>query len=98
VFEDPVPELYVALVEYQPGIVELSAHGMFVPVDASPSKFSVSGTPKAVMLPPFVSAKDGPRSDTVATTTIAAMPIRNETRFDIKVRGVYGQQPDESMQ
>jgi len=31
---------------------------MPVPVDASESKFSVSGTPNVVMLPPFVKANE----------------------------------------
>ena len=60
-FDDPVPELQVVRLEYQPGIVELSVHAMFVPVWASVSKFSVSGTPSAFMLPPFVSASEGCR-------------------------------------
>src|SRR5262245_29261851 len=60
VADDPVPVLYVVRVEYQPGIVELSVHVMPVPVMASVSKLSVSGTPSAVMLPPLVNAyEDG---------------------------------------
>jgi hypothetical protein len=44
-------------------MVELSAHATPVPVEASESKFSVSGVPSAVILPPLVRAKDGRVSD-----------------------------------
>jgi hypothetical protein len=40
-------------------MVVLSVHAMPVPVEASVSKFSTSGVPNAVMLPPFVKAEDG---------------------------------------
>src|SRR5262245_22433560 len=57
-------------------MVELSAHAMPVPVEASESKFSVSGVPSAVILPPFVRAEDGrvsvriPRPRQIAATVI----------------------------
>jgi hypothetical protein len=62
----------VARVEYQPGIVELSTQAMPVPADASVSKFSVSGTPGVVMLPPLVIANDG----SVIREDPAAMQIK----------------------
>jgi hypothetical protein len=57
--DEPVPELYVTLDEYHPGIVELSVQAMPVPVEARVSKFSVRGDSNVVMLPLFVRAEEG---------------------------------------
>src|SRR5262245_30020445 len=57
-------------------MVVLSVHTMPVPVEASESKFSVSGVPSAVILPPLVRAEDGrvsvrtPRPRQIMTTVI----------------------------
>jgi hypothetical protein len=63
--------LYVARVEYHPGIVALSVQASPVPVAANVSKFSVRGTPNAVMLPPLVSAN----VRVLMSETSTAMPI-----------------------
>src|SRR5687767_7525771 len=55
---------------------------MLVPLDARASKFSVSGTPSAVMLPPLVVANDGcvmreePAATLIRVTAIAALSGR----------------------
>jgi len=86
VFDDPVPELYVVLVDHQPEIVELSVHARPVPLEASVSKSSVSGTPVAVMLPPLVIANDGglmpdePTRTQIRATAIAEIAGRRTDR------------------
>jgi hypothetical protein len=74
--------LYVARVEYHPGIVELSVQVILVPVWARVSKFSVRGEPRAVILPLFVSADEGrTRAEIPIPRAINAI-VRNNVKRD----------------
>jgi hypothetical protein len=81
VLDDPVPELYVVRVEYQPGTVVLSDQAMLAPDDARESKFSVKGVPNDVILPLLVKADDGATRDTIPTNRKSmAMAVRKTKR------------------
>jgi hypothetical protein len=56
-------------------MVELSVHVTFVPLEASASKFSVSGTPNAVILPPFVNANEDCTYREILITTQKVMIV-----------------------
>ena len=71
-------------------MVELSAQARAVPVCARVLKFSVSGTPNAVMLPPFVTAEDGctrvempTPMQSMATAIIRAMSRRRDPDWGV---------------
>jgi hypothetical protein len=63
-------------------MVELSVHAMFVPVCASVSKFSVSGTPRVVILPPLVSADEGGIRDVIPIPSKTVAINANRMRYD----------------
>ena len=58
-------------------MVELSVQVMLVPVCARVSKFSVSGEPRVVILPPFVRAEDG-RTRAVMPNPMQTITTRTE--------------------
>jgi hypothetical protein len=84
--DEPVPELYVGRVEYQPGMVALSDQAMFAPVDARVSKFSVKGVPNDVILPLLVKADDGGTRDKIPTTRKMIATATSELKRDRGVR------------
>src|SRR5262245_46908679 len=62
---------------------------LVVPVDPSVSKFSVSGTPKLVMLPPFVRASEDCSKYEAKATAMAVTTINKATgRMRVAARSI----------
>ena len=72
-------------------MVELSVQVKLVPLEASVSKFSVSGVPSAVMLPLFVSADEGgirdaiPTANKIVATTASRIKRDRDTDWGAKL-------------